>query len=202
MKFKIGDIVKINKNMWKNRYKEAYVDKVFTVQDTLTAENGETWYTLDDDSIFNWFEEELVLCERTFNISELLQKTNVGSVYKCVEGVGKDLEVTIKDERGILVVYVVVGGREWQLLSDRHYIQDILDMRFIKVNSPRKRVDGKTALIHMLNGGKAYVDEDSTIAYFIEGGSVKTIDLKGCTMGSLLDLSMIMKDDWYMEGEE
>lgn len=197
MKFKIGDRVKINENMWKNRYKEAYVGKVFTVKDTSQLK-GEVRYTLDDGSIFYWFEEELVLCEKTFSISELLQKTNVDNVYKCVEGAGKDLEVVIKNESGLLVVYIVKGGREWQLLSDKHYIQDILDMRFIKVNPPRKRVDGKTALIHMLNGGKAFIDEDSTITYFIEGEAIKTIDLNGCVMGSLLDLSMVMKDDWYI----
>lgn len=198
MKFKVGDRVKIVKNMWRNRHKAPYMDKVFTIKEAVTI-GDETLYTLDDNSIFNWFEEELEFHERTFNVSELLQQSNVNNIYKCISGVGEDLDVVVRDEDGVLVIYIVKQGITTELLSNSFLICDILDMRFIKTQSTRSKVDGKTALIHMLNGGKAYIDEDSTIAYFIERREVKTIDLKGCVMSSLLDLSMVMKEDWYVE---
>ena len=198
MKFKVGERVKIVKNMWRNGYKAPYMGKVFTIKEAMTI-GDETVYTLDDNSIFHWFEEELELHERTFNVSELLQQSNVNNIYKCISGVGEDLDVVVRDEEGVLVIYIVKQGITTELLSNTFLICDILDMRFIKMQPTRSKVDGKTALIHMLNGGRAYIDEYSTIAYFIEGCAVKTIDLKGCVMGSVLDLSMIMKDDWYIE---
>lgn len=197
-KFKVGDRVRIVKNMWRNPYKEPYMDKVFTIKEVVTL-GDETVYTLDDNSFFNWFEEELEFHERVFNVSELLQQSNVNNIYKCISGVGEDLDVVVRDEDGVLVIYIVKQGITTELLSNSFLICDILDMRFIKTQPTRSKVDGKTALIHMLNGGKAYIDENSTIAYFIKGSAVKTIDLKGCIMSSLLDLSMIMKDDWYIE---
>lgn len=192
MKFKVGDKVRIIKNVVGDKEVEKLIGEIYKIGGYKYFRN-ELYYRLEDEDKFYWKEKQLELVEGSkMDIKEVCKEENVGKKFK--DNFGEVWEVTIGGESH----FDLKSAEHGEFIGDEIYLSEILELEFEEVQQ-YKQITGKEALKIMLDGGLVYTSKQLVNTYAITEDKLKFKVGEEGYEASSISINFLLSRNWYIK---